>query len=286
MSLSVQLRRGTAAQNSTFTGSVGELIYTTDTKKLFVHDGTTVGGVEIGAVSSLADDSVTFAKIEEIPANTILGNNTGSSSDIIELSVAQTQSLLNVANGATANDSDANLKNRSNHTGTQTASTISDFNTAASSAAPVQTSDIANFETTTELNTRDTNNRNRTNHTGTQLLATISDAGTAAASNTGDFAAASHNHTAANITDFDTEVANNSAVTANTAKISYTDSAAVALNTAKISYTDSAAVALNTAKVTNATHTGDVTGSTALTIANNTVNSNKLSTTLDFGSIT
>ena len=35
-------------------------------------------------------------------------------------------------------------------------------------------------------------------------------------------------------------------------------------NNAKISYTDSAAVALNTAKVTNATHTGEVTGSTAL----------------------
>jgi len=43
--------------------------------------------------------------------------------------------------------------------------------------------------------------------------------------------------------------------------------AAVALNTAKISYTDAAAVALNTAKVTNAVHTGDVTGGTALTIA-------------------
>lgn len=47
---------------------------------------------------------------------------------------------------------------------------------------------------------------------------------------------------------------------------------AVAANTAKISYTDSAAVALNTAKVSNATHTGDATGSTALTLA--TVNSN------------
>jgi len=32
-----------------------------------------------------------------------------------------------------------------------------------------------------------------------------------------------------------------------------------------------AAIALNTAKVTNATHTGDVTGATALTIANSAV---------------
>lgn len=53
----------------------------------------------------------------------------------------------------------------------------------------------------------------------------------------------------------------------------YTD---VAANTAKVSYTDAAAVALNTAKVTNATHTGDVTGSTALTIANNVVDHDEL----------
>lgn len=39
--------------------------------------------------------------------------------------------LAGVASGATANDTDANLKNRANHTGTQTASTISDFSTAA-----------------------------------------------------------------------------------------------------------------------------------------------------------
>jgi len=63
------------------------------------------------------------------------------------------------------------------------------------------------------------------------------------------FAAASHTHTASNITDFDTEVANNSAVTA------------------------------NTAKVTNATHTGDVTGDTALTIADNAVTAAKISDT-------
>jgi hypothetical protein len=54
MSLSVQLRRGTSAQNASFTGRPGEVIYTTDTKSLFVHDGTTAGGTEIGSLSSLA----------------------------------------------------------------------------------------------------------------------------------------------------------------------------------------------------------------------------------------
>lgn len=39
--------------------------------------------------------------------------------------------LAGIAEGATANDTDANLKNRANHTGSQAASTISDFSTAA-----------------------------------------------------------------------------------------------------------------------------------------------------------
>jgi hypothetical protein len=46
-----------------------------------------------------------------------------------------------------------------------------------------------------------------------------------------------------------------------------------------VSYTDSAAVTANTAKVTNATHTGDVTGDTALTIAVDAVDIPMLSAT-------
>ena len=47
--------------------------------------------------------------------------------------------LSGVATGATVNDTDINLKNRANHTGTQPASTISDFNSAALTAAPAET---------------------------------------------------------------------------------------------------------------------------------------------------
>jgi ElaB/YqjD/DUF883 family membrane-anchored ribosome-binding protein len=57
--------------------------------------------------------------------------------------------------------------------------------------------------------------------------------------------------TASDVTDFDTEVANNSAVAANTAKVS------------------------------NATHTGDVTGATALTIANGAVSEAKLNASVN-----
>ena len=213
MSIQVQLRRGSALQNSTFVGKAGELIYTTDTKELFIHDGVTAGGTSVSA--SVADDSITFAKIEEIAGQTILGNNTGASSDILELTPAQVRAIINVADGATANDSDANLKNRANHTGTQLSSTISDFSTAVSTNATV----LAN-------------------------------------------------------------TAKNSYPSADATKVGFISvTQAVNLDTMESN------IATNNAKVSNATHTGEVTGSTTLTIANGVVDSDNLSTTLDFGSI-
>ena len=58
---------------------------------------------------------------------------------------------------------------------------------------------------------------------------------------------------------------------------------AVALNTAKTGITPAQAgdITTNNAKVTNATHTGDVTGDVALTIADNVVNATKLDVTGD-----
>ena len=50
-----------------------------------------------------------------------------------------------------------------------------------------------------------------------------------------------------------------------------------AVTDAKLANSINAAIAANTAKTSNATHTGDVTGSTSLTIANNAVTTDKLS---------
>lgn len=93
--------------------------------------------------------------------------------------------------------------------------------------------------------------------------------------------ATGHSHTASDVTDFDTEVSNNTAVAANTAKTGITAQQAsdITANNAKVTYDAAAAVALNTAKVTNATHTGDVTGATVLTIAAGAVDLAMLSAT-------
>ena len=72
----------------------------------------------------------------------------------------------------------------------------------------------------------------------------------------------------------------NSAITANTAKTGITSgqASAIVANTAKTGITSgqTSAITANTAKVTNATHSGDVTGATALTIANNAVTKAKV----------
>ena len=70
------------------------------------------------------------------------------------------------------------------------------------------------------------------------------------------------------------------AITANTAKTSMvlgtTASTALAGNTTTITSDQASAILANTGKITNATHTGDVTGDKALTIANDAVTSAKI----------
>jgi hypothetical protein len=47
----LRLRRGTNAERLAYTPVTGELIYTTDTKLVYVGDGTTAGGVAVGGGS-------------------------------------------------------------------------------------------------------------------------------------------------------------------------------------------------------------------------------------------
>ena len=63
------------------------------------------------------------------PLATVLTNTTAS------FTTAQETKLSGIATGATANDTDANLKNRANHTGTQAAGTITGLATVATSGS-------------------------------------------------------------------------------------------------------------------------------------------------------
>ena len=52
MPTQVQFRRGTTAQNNSFTGAAGELSVNTSNSTIRVHDGSTPGGSELATVAS------------------------------------------------------------------------------------------------------------------------------------------------------------------------------------------------------------------------------------------
>ena len=66
MSQLLQYRRGTTAQHSTFTGSIGEATYDTDKKVIVAHDGATAGGIPMARESlvALADGSRTITGVQ------------------------------------------------------------------------------------------------------------------------------------------------------------------------------------------------------------------------------
>jgi hypothetical protein len=105
------------------------------------------------------DELVSGTNIKTVNSTTLLGSGnvsaggsgtfSGTMDDISDGSTyvktennytdAEVSKLSGIATGATANATNAQLRDRSTHTGTQTASTISDFTTAAQTAAPAET---------------------------------------------------------------------------------------------------------------------------------------------------
>ena len=59
--MALQIRRGTDAERTGITPLAGELIFTTDTKKLYVGDGSTVGGNQV--------DTTLSAQYLSVPSN-------------------------------------------------------------------------------------------------------------------------------------------------------------------------------------------------------------------------
>lgn len=59
MSTQVQLRRGTTAEHSTFTGAVGEVTIDTDKDALVVHDNSQAGGYPVASLHNAQEYSAT-----------------------------------------------------------------------------------------------------------------------------------------------------------------------------------------------------------------------------------
>lgn len=206
------------------------------------------------------DDSATAHKFVTSTDITKLSNTSGTNTGDQDISNFETTSQLNTR--------DTNNRNRSNHTGTQTASTISDFDSAvtANAAVTTNTAKVTNATHTGEV-------------TGSTSLTIANDAVTnAKAANmaqntikgritgsTGD----PEDLTAANvrtITETETTSQLNTRDTNNRSRANHTGSQlASTISDFETATAATASVTANSAKVTNATHSGDMTGATALT---------------------
>ena len=118
---------------STAAGSVDTLV--------FAWDGTNWNAYKTGSGAGGATNLTTTSA----PTTTTINSDTGTDAIIPATDAtnsglflpAEKTKLTGIATGATANDTDANLKARANHTGTQLAATISDFATATAATASV-----------------------------------------------------------------------------------------------------------------------------------------------------
>lgn len=79
--MALQLRRGTNAERATETFAVGELIYTTDTKQLYVGDGTTLGGILVS--SSVASSPPNLTQNLNLNGFNISGTGTVSATNFV-----------------------------------------------------------------------------------------------------------------------------------------------------------------------------------------------------------
>jgi hypothetical protein len=88
-----------------------------------------------GTVWSIDASAVTLDKLADVATDSLLGRDTAGTGAPEVLTAPQARGILNVADGATANASDAALRDRATHTGTQPASSITGLAGVATSGS-------------------------------------------------------------------------------------------------------------------------------------------------------
>ena len=241
-----------------------------NTKQSTLVSGTnikTINGVGLLGSGDLSVTSVTNLTTSQSSTNVIINSDTGTDGVIAlgngvnagvslnDFTTIEKSKLSGISNGATVNSVDSFLLDRNNHTGTQLTSTISDFNDKLDDITLIKAnnlSDLSNIVTAkTNLfleNVDNTSDINKPISTATQTSLNLK----------ANLLSPTFTGTVSGITATMVGAPNGSG------------------NSTGINTGDNAVNTLYSGLVSNATHTGDVTGATALIIANNVVSNAKL----------
>ena len=241
-----------------------------NTKQSTLVSGTnikTINGVGLLGSGDLSVTSVTNLTTSQSSTNVIINSDTGTDGVITlgngvnagvslnDFTTIEKSKLSGISNGATVNSVDSFLLDRNNHTGTQLTSTISDFNDKLDDITLIKAnnlSDLSNIVTAkTNLfleNVDNTSDINKPISTATQTSLNLK----------ANLLSPTFTGTVSGITATMVGAPNGSG------------------NSTGVNTGDNAINTLYSGLVSNATHTGDVTGATTLTIANNVVSNAKL----------
>ena len=110
-------------------GATNKYVTAAEKTKLSNLSGTNTGDQDLSGYVPTSRTVNSKALSSNITLNQ---DDVGDGTTYKQYSSSDKTKLAGIATGATANDTDVNLKNRANHTGTQTASTISDFSSTVS----------------------------------------------------------------------------------------------------------------------------------------------------------
>lgn len=122
--MDIQIKRGSEAKRTSITPKVGEPIMTTDTKELFIGDGTTAGGIAVGTVkttgSVTADSVALFADatgklLKSIPKATFLNGYATTASVTAAINSAVPGIKVNNAVSADSSKDALKLNGRSDY---------------------------------------------------------------------------------------------------------------------------------------------------------------------------
>lgn len=144
-----QLRRGTNAENTAFTGAIGEITYDTNNKMTFLHDGSTVGGIAVGYRAN-SDGTVTLLN----RAGVVLATLPASGLFVNTLTSTATNQALTAAQGKVLQDNKLDINaNAVSATKLFTARSINGVNFDGTANIIVPASSTNLLTTGTDLNT-------------------------------------------------------------------------------------------------------------------------------------
>ena len=167
MSVTIKIKRGTDLQRQVYTPAEGELVYTTDTKKVYIGDGVTAGGIPVNKIDMLTTEVRNTKVIPEgvlvfdvTEGNLYIGDGTTSGGVLASESTVDWSEIVNKPT-STVTDIDTQVsKAHDQNTDTElfideetvlTALEIKDFIDSKGQANGLATLDVNGKVPTTEL---------------------------------------------------------------------------------------------------------------------------------------